>query len=143
LSVLYVDTSALARIYLVDDPDARALATLLLDGDREVATSELSDVELARAIKTAERGRRIASADRVLRTVQRHLGSAVALVPLNPGAVLPSARRIVLEHRVRTLDAIHLAVALDLRVAAEDDLTFVTRDAGQAAAAEALGLPVL
>jgi uncharacterized protein len=54
------------------------------------------------------------------------------------------AWQIVLDHPVRTLDAIHLAVATTTaaELAAGDTVEFVTRDARQADAAKALGLPV-
>lgn len=94
-------------------------------------------------MKAAERAGRVASADRVLKTVQLHLGTRIGLLPLRPSKVLPEARRIVLDHRVRTLDAIHLAVALELRESEQDEVVFVTRDADQAAAAKALGFAVL
>jgi hypothetical protein len=41
------------------------------------------------------------------------------------------------------LDAIHLAVAVGLRADEGNEVTFVTRDADQAAAAQALGFPIL
>lgn len=144
MSALYVDTSALARLYLTDEPDARALEKLLLGADDQPATSELSNVELARAMKAAERAGRIASADRALQTVRMHLGTAISLIPLHPETVLPEALRLVLSYRLRTLDAIHLAVALELReVERRDDMRFVTRDADQAAVAKELGFSVL
>lgn len=142
MTLAYVDTSALARLYLTDEPDARVLEVLLLGTDEEVATSELSDVELARAVKAAERAGRLANADRVLQLVRHHVGSVIGLVPLRPETALPAARTIVLEHRVRTLDALHLAVALELRESHDEDMMFITRDSDQAAAARALGFTV-
>ena len=143
MSVLYADTSALARLYLIDEPDADELEALLLEGGAPVSTSELSDLELARAVIAAERSRRIASARPVLNLISRHLGTVIGLVRLTPETVLTRARPIVLEHRIGTLDAIHLAVALDLRATQDEDVVFVTRDVDQAAAAKALGFPLL
>lgn len=140
MSVLYADTSALARLYLTDERDSETLVTLLLESDVPVATSEVSHVELARAVVAAERGKRIASADSLLKTISRHLGTVIGLLRLHPETVLPEARRIVLAHRIRTLDAIHLAVALELRdTQGVADVVFVTRDRDQAEAAKALG----
>jgi predicted nucleic acid-binding protein len=143
MSVLYVDTSALPRLYLIDEPDADELKALVLAGDIPVATSELSNVELARAVIAAERGRRIASAGPVLNLIGRHLGTVIGVIRFTPETVLSEARRVVLEHRVGTLDAIHLAVALELRASYDENLPFVTRDIDQAAAARALGFPLL
>ena len=48
----------------------------------------------------------------------------------------------MLEHRLRTLDAMHLAVAAEEApaLADEGEVVFVTRDQDQATAAAALGL---
>jgi hypothetical protein len=94
-------------------------------------------------MKTAERGGRIPSASAVLELVDSHLDTAVTLIDLDPRATLPAARELVLEHRLGTLDAIHLAVAVDERRRSPDPVVFVTRDADQAAAATALGFPLL
>lgn len=143
MSTLYADTSALARAYLGDEPESTSLASLLFEADTVVATSALSRVELARAVTAAERAQRIKSADDLLVLIDADLDTAIGLLPLEPLAILPAARRIVLEHRVRTLDAIHLAVALHLRELEDDEVVFVTRDADQAVAARELGFSVL
>ena len=68
----------------------------------------------------------------------------ILLLELEPRAVLPRARALCEDHRLRALDAIHLAVALNEGESLEDEaeLVFVTRDADQAAAAQAEGLRV-
>lgn len=68
----------------------------------------------------------------------------MSLVLLRPDVVMPRAYQVVVDHRVRTLDAMHLAVALDVaaRLADGDQLAFVTRDQAQATAARSLGLSV-
>ena len=141
--MLFADTSALARVYLEDEPDARALRTLLLDSGEAVVASELVRVELARSAKGAERAGRLTSAAMMLDLVDDDLDGPITVVDLDPRAILPSARDLVLEHRLGTLDAIHLAVAVDFRDTGSDDVVFVTRDADQAAAAKALGFPLL
>lgn len=105
--------------------------------------SELVRVELARAAKNAERARRIVDLRLVLERIEADLGGHIGLVDLEPATILPSARELVLEHRLGTLDAIHLAVAVEERRRSPDTLVFVTRDAGQAAAAAALGFALL
>ena len=141
--MLYADTSALARAFLSDEPDSSDLESLLFESDAVVVTSELSRVELARVVTAAERAGRIESADDLLAVIDTDLTTAIGLLPLQLATALPQARKIVLDHRVRTLDAIHLAVAVELRDGEQDEVTFVTRDADQAAAAEALGFAVL
>ena len=130
-------------MYLGDEPGWRELESLLFGPDAFVATSELSSVELAGAAKGAERAGRIASAEVLLATVDGDLRSQIQLIRLDPESVLPQARKLVLGYRLRALDAIHLAVALEFRASGEDDVVFVTRDADQAAAAKALGFAVI
>ena len=60
----------------------------------------------------------------------------------NPN-VLPRAADLIQQQRLRTLDAIHVAVALSVaQIVAVDTLELVTRDNGQALAAAAVGLTV-
>ena len=64
------------------------------------------------------------------------------LLRLDPATVFPLAYRLVTEHDVRTLDAIHLAVVSTAatELAAGESVVLVTRDDQQAAAAIAMGL---
>lgn len=144
MTVLYADTSALARIYLEDEPDHAALRAMILDGDDAVTTSDLARVELARAMKAAERTGRIGDAQPVLALIERHLAAdPVVTIRLDPERLVPRSRELVLDHRLTTLDAVHLAVALSLATLLEtEELVFVTRDRAQAAAARSLGLTV-
>ncbi len=139
MSVLYADSSALARIYLGDEPGWQELESLLFQPATPVATSELSGVELAGAAKGAERAGRIDDAEVVLATVDGDFDTQIELIQLDSDRILPAARRLVMSFRLRALDAIHLAVALELRDNVDDDVVFVTRDADQATAAKALG----
>jgi predicted nucleic acid-binding protein len=137
---LFVDTSALARVYLEDEPDSSGLRALILDSGEAVVASELARVELARSAIGAERSGRLVSATILLQRVDADLAGPIGIIDLEPSTVLPRARELVLEHRLGTLDAIHLAVAIEFRTAEDDEpITFVTRDADQAAAAKALG----
>jgi len=136
---LYADTSALARAYLPDEPEHRELRELLLAGEESVATSSLSRVEFS---STVRRARETGGLRLWQQTLERfdldcESGGPLTLVELEGGAVILRACEIVLEHPLRALDAIHLAVALEERVDA-----FVTRDSRQAEAATALGLAV-
>jgi uncharacterized protein len=148
VTLLYADTSALVRCWLPDEDrsDSEHLRRLLLEGEDPVVTSELTRLEVASAVHAAVRAGRLRRADGVLRRADRDWGveGPVALLALRPAEVLPAARQIVLDHPVRTLDALHLAVATTTaaELAAGDPVEFVTRDARQADAAKALGLPV-
>jgi uncharacterized protein len=141
--VLFADTSALARAYLRDESDSRVLRALLLETGEAVLASELVRVELARSVKGAERVGRVTDAARTLEGIDADLDDPITIVDLKPAAILPKARELVLEHQLGTLDAIHLAVAVEERRRSPDPVVFVTRDADQAAAATALGFRLL
>lgn len=145
MSMLYADSSALLGAYFVDEEEHPELETLLFESGNTVITSELARVELASAVRSAARAFRVrdevALHDRIdLDFADGH----VTLIELDPPTILPAAHRLVRQHRLRTLDAIHLAVALEdaPHYADGDEVVLVTRDADQAAAARALGLAV-
>ena len=146
MSTYYADSSALIRAYFEDEDDHDTLRTLLLEGGQRVVTSELARVELASAIRSAAQARRIGDEEtfqnRVALDYSRE--GPLTLIELDARAVVPTAHRLVREHRLRTLDAIHLAVALEdaPAFAGDEEVVLVTRDADQAAAARALGLAV-
>ncbi len=108
-------------------------------------TSQISVVEVSAALTAARRAGRLSddALARLLPTASNLAGGNVTLLALEPDTTVARARELVIEHRLRALDAIHLAVAdLDARrlTEPEEKLVFATRDADQAAAARALGL---
>jgi hypothetical protein len=66
----------------------------------------------------------------------------LTLLRFDPKPALALAYELVGDHRLRTLDAIHLAVALTdgVDLAAGEKVTVITRDEDQATAARAAGL---
>ena len=145
MRILYADTSALVRAYLPDEPEHDALREAILETDEPVTTSDLSRIELARALKAAERAGRITDAIPLLGRIDSDLsGRPILTIRIDPVTLVPRSRELVLAHRLRTLDALHLGVALGLEAFADGaEIVFVTRDADQAAAARALGLSLL
>jgi len=146
LSILYADTSALVRAYFADEPDHAALRELLLEGDEPVVASELARLEFASAVTTAFRAGRMSQAGKVRARFDADCGEdgAITLLRLDPSTVFPVAYDLVTSHKLRTLDAIHLGVALTdvMNLAAGDPVVFVTRDHRQAAAVQARGFTV-
>lgn len=147
MTVYYADTSALLVSYLPDETGSAALRALLLEGRDPVVACRLVDVEVPRALATGVRLGRIPAArlDALLDQYDRDVGGGrrVELLGLDASA-LERARDLVARHPLRTLDALHLAVAEgDGRrlVGRDDDLVFVTLVPGQAVAAAALGFP--
>ncbi|MFV0258626.1 MAG: type II toxin-antitoxin system VapC family toxin [Acidimicrobiales bacterium] len=123
----YLDTSALVKL-VVEEAETSALMAWVDAAGMDMVSSDLARTELLRAV------RRVAP-DRVVRA--RDVLDAVTLVEL-PTQIFEEAARID-PPLLRTLDAVHLAVALDLG----DDLdTIVTYDERLSEAAAANGVRV-
>jgi uncharacterized protein len=109
----YLDTSALVKL-VVAEAETEALRAWIDEADDELVSSDLARTELLRAVRRA-------APDRLVRA--REVLDAVTLIDVTT-AIFEGAARID-PPALRTLDAIHLAVALDLG----DDLrSFVTYD---------------
>jgi predicted nucleic acid-binding protein len=146
VTLLYADSSALVRSYFADEPDHLGLRALLFEGGESVVTSEIARLELASAVRAASTGGRLPRWRDLLARMEADLAGdgPIDLIGLRTEVILPMAYRLIVEHRLRALDAIHLAVCLEdcPAVAGGDDIAFVTRDAEQARAARSLGVVV-
>jgi predicted nucleic acid-binding protein len=143
MSLLYADTSALIRAYFADEPQHDFFRVMLLEGTEPVVTSEIARLELASAVRSAAAGGRLSRWRQLLARMDEDTGERgpVQLIALRPEAILPAAYQLILEHRLRTLDALHLAVALEDTPAIADglEIVFITRDDDQSKAAGNLG----
>jgi uncharacterized protein len=112
--VVYADTSALVKL-VVREAETEALTEQVSEWER-IATSDITTIELPRAVRRARSNGRADVADD--RTVLELL-AALELVPLTDDvrALAASAQ----PPELRTLDAIHLASALTLA----DDLGLI------------------
>jgi predicted nucleic acid-binding protein len=144
VSLLYADTSALVRAYFADEAEHVDLKARLLEGDEAVVTSELTRLEFASAVSVAARAGRLRKSQLFLDRFDADCSDngPIALLRLDPGPVFQLAYRLLTEHDLRTLDAVHLAVASTsaTELAGADSVVLVTRDDRQAAAAAAMGL---
>lgn len=124
----YLDTSALVKL-VVAEPETAALRSWLSAADRDLVASDLVRTELMRAVRRFV-PERAPQARQVL--------DSITLLDVT-GAVFTAAGRLD-PPALRSLDAIHLAAALDLG----DDLDgLVTYDDRLAEAATANGVTVL
>ena len=124
----YIDTSALVKL-MVGETETAALRSWLQEADRDPVSCGLARTELMRSV------RRVVP-DRALQA--RSVLDAVTLVDVT-AAVFEVAGRLD-PVGLRSLDAVHLAAALDLG----DDLEgLVTYDDRLADAAIANGVPVV
>ena len=127
--MIYLDTSALVKL-VVEEPETRALRRFVAQADpRTLVTSALSRAELLRAAQrrdepTVRKAREVLDGVAEITITEGLLDSA--------GAMQPST--------LRTLDAIHLATAMELGA----ELTvFVAYDARLLAAARGASVPIL
>jgi predicted nucleic acid-binding protein len=127
--VLYLDSSAIVKLVAPELETASLVEMLRADPD--AVSSSLARVETIRAARRAGSSRdRLRRAEAIL--------DRIALVPLEEGILHRAAHLTPAD--LRTLDAIHLATALQL----EPDVTaIVTYDARLAKAAGRSGLMVI
>lgn len=124
----YLDTSALVKLVVVEDETA-ALRQWLLEADRRPVSSDLARTELMRAVRHT-------ALDRVVQA--RVVLDSITLI-VDGTHTFEHAGRLD-PALLRTLDALHLAAALELG----DDLDgIVTYDDRLAEAARWNGVPTL
>ncbi|HJW68263.1 MAG TPA: type II toxin-antitoxin system VapC family toxin [Candidatus Binatia bacterium] len=135
----YFDTSALVKRYVVEEGSLHVRRLLRRYG---VISSAVFHVEIGSALRRRKTEGRLSAA--ALKRVLDRIRSDAASWSLVAVAdeVLALARDRVLQHPLRSLDAIHLASAESIRREGVV-LPFVTADARQAAAARAVGLDVI
>lgn len=124
----YLDTSALVKL-VVAEVETQALRDWLAEEERVPVTSDLTRTEMMRTVRRA-------AADRLV--LARAVLDSVIVLTL-PTAIYETAGRLE-PLTIRSLDAVHLAAALELG----DDLDgVVTYDRGLAEGAQANGVPVV
>lgn len=124
----YLDTSALVKL-VVEEADSYALRKWLIETERYVVASDLVRTELMRAVRRA-------APDLVVQA--RSVLDAITLVAMTT-AVCEEAGRLD-PTTLRSLDALHIATALDLG----DDLdAMVTYDERLGSAANSNGIAVI
>ena len=129
----YVDTSALLKRYV--DEDGSDVADAWLRADPVLVTSWITLVEVRRNLARLLDGNALADARRQFAADV----DAVAMMAVDE-PLSRAAAEIGEVLGVRSLDAVHLASAQRLQVAA---LTFLTFDLRQAQAARSLGFTVV
>src|SRR3989449_11662725 len=101
--------------YSAGEDEHMGLRSFLL-GEREpVVTSEIARLELASAVRSAYSAGRVARSSDLLGRIEGDLAEdgAISPIDLRADVIIPTAYRYVVEHRLRPLDAIHLAVCVE------------------------------
>lgn len=123
----YLDTSVLVKL-VVAEPETAALRAWLGEADRNPVACDLARTELLRAVRRA-------APDRVLHA--RAVLDSITLIDVTT-SIFEEAGRLD-PTTLRSLDAIHLAAALDL---GDELASLVTYDDRLAEAAQHNGIPV-
>lgn len=142
--IVYVDSSVLARAYLVDEAGHDAAVALLDDPDIALVTGTWTRIEVSGALVRAARAGRADEAG-LLDLLDADLGpdGAVTVISAPQDEVEARALPLVREHAIRAMDAWHLATAalvLPELVEPGEAIGFATRDEAQAAVAATLGM---
>lgn len=143
--IIYVDSSVLARAYLPDE-NGHGAAHQLLYGEDALVTSTWTLVEVTSALSRAARGRR-AQLDDLLAAFDSDTSVDGPVTLLRPDAVAVESRaiEIVRQYAIRSLHALHVAVAelAAMPLAAPETCGFASRDAAQAEVAGQLGFDLI
>lgn len=130
MSLYYLDSSALVKL-VRDEPESLVLRRFLADAD--LLCCDLALVEVPRAVRrAAELDPRLPATRLIARAGE--LLDAVALLPLDRGLLAVAGALVT--PGLRTLDAIHVAAAVDAHLVD----AFVSYDERQSAAARMVGL---
>jgi len=131
--IAYAESSAVLR-WLFNEPAGEEIIDHLR-GARKVVCSRLTLIECQRAVRRAAAESRMSEADLGdLRAVLAQAAARWAVVELSRDVAERAAARFPVEP-VRTLDAVHLASAIDIQDAMGIPLPFITADERQLAAA--------
>lgn len=138
--IRYFDASALAKRY-VAEPESKVVEHLLSDGI--AVTCRQSEAEIASALARRRREGVLTAAvrDRLLASMQRDMAS-LYVVEVSP-EVSAHACRLLMRHKLRAGDALHLASALVLLGRSDITVQFVAYDQAlnEAALKEGFELP--
>ena len=144
MALLYLDTSALVKLYITERGSER-MDELTLSGANSLATCAITQVEFHSAV---DRRRRMDDldedeAERAVEGFSKHFKSEAFRYPVDD-QTLDLACVLVHRYALRAYDAVQLAACLFLlRLRSRDDLTFISADRRLLTAARSEGLAVL
>ena len=144
MALLYLDTSALVKLY-VDEPGSERMMELASeDADHDLAICSVTQVEFHAAIW---KRRRTGESDEIAvrqaaESFEDEFRSSFLLCSV-VNRTLDLASAMVSQHGLRAYDAVQLASCLALARTMREPLTFVCADRRLLRAAEGEGLPVL
>ena len=144
MASVYLDTSALIKLYVQEDGTARVEALTVDRDDTRVIVLDITLVESRSAVRRREREGDIstADADRILKQIEDDAAAFFLLQP-STSAVMEEAARLIDRHPLQAYDALQLAGCLVVGHHAPGPLTFVCADARLCQAAILEGVTTL
>ncbi|MGH3321627.1 MAG: type II toxin-antitoxin system VapC family toxin [Nocardioidaceae bacterium] len=139
--LIYLDSSILTRAYLPDEPGHQEAAELVYGYEHLLVSATWTVVEVTSALTRAAKGRRADGPGDLLAVLAEDTGDdgTVTLVRADAVQVEDRVTAVVREHAIRSLDALHLAVAGLAARPLTEPLGFAARDDAQGTVASALG----
>ena len=139
--IAYLDSSVLARAYLVDEDGHQEATALIADPDIATVTGTWTRVEVSGALVRAARADR-GDEKGLLALLDGDLAGPVIVLGAPQDQVEQHALQLVRQHALRAMDAWHLAVAAIVVPPLLDPgepRAFASRDRAQRHVAEELG----
>jgi predicted nucleic acid-binding protein len=139
--IAYLDSSVLARAYLVDEDGHQEASALMADPDIATVTGTWTRIEVSGALVRAARADR-GDEKGLLALLDSDLAGPVIVLGAPHDQVEQHALQLVRQHALRAMDAWHLAVAAIVVPPLLDPgepRAFASRDRAQRHVAEELG----
>lgn len=139
--IAYLDSSVLARAYLVDEDGHQQATALMADPDIATVTGTWTRIEVSGALVRAARADR-GDEKGLLALLDSDLAGPVIVLGAPQDQVEQHALQLVRQHALRAMDAWHLAVAAIVVPPLLDPgepRAFASRDRAQRHVAEELG----
>ncbi len=143
--IAYLDSSVLARAYLVDEDGHQEASALLADPDIATVTGMWTRIEVSSALVRAARADR-GDEKGLLALLDGDLAGPVIVLGAPQDQVEQHALQLVRQHALRAMDAWHLAVAAIVVPPLLDPgepRAFASRDQAQRQVAEELGFDLI
>jgi predicted nucleic acid-binding protein len=143
--IAYLDSSTLARAYLVDEDGHQDAQQLLGDPEIATVTGTWTRIEVSGALVRAARSGR-GDERGLLELLDADLAGPVVVLSAPQEQVEEDALKLVREHALRAMDAWHLATAaitIPPLTKPDEPRAFASRDQAQRAVAEQLGFVTL
>lgn len=129
MTALFIDTSALAKRYVIETGTKWMRSQTRPSAGNNVIIAGSTPIELFSLLARRQREGSIKAnaAGRLRRIVLRHVKDEYLTIPLDE-ALLARARGLVIKHPLRALDALQLACALEASLILNVTMTFIGAD---------------